>query len=236
VSFCRMSTPACRGHRRLEPTLRQFAEIRVAMNAARITPQECQHCRSGIAVAQEPMKVNRAFAGKVDGMGGNVSDIEMLLRAVFAMLGAGALGWERERYGKPAGLRTQMMVGLGSAMFTIMSLRLYHASLQDGSSGQFDLLRTIAGIVGGIGFLGAGTIIQAQGSVKGITTASTIWVVGGFGIACGLGYYLLAGTTLLLALTILVVFGRLEERFLRSAEDQPSSKDTLPQEDGERPS
>ncbi len=167
-------------------------------------------------------------------MGENVSDIEMALRAVFAMLGAGALGWERERYGKPAGLRTQMMVGLGSAMFTMVSLRLYHASLHDGSSGQFDLLRIIAGIVGGIGFLGAGTIIQARGSVKGITTASTIWVVGGFGIACGLGYYLLAGVNLLLALVILVLFGRLERRFLGSPTGQLSSAEDLPHERGKR--
>ncbi len=167
-------------------------------------------------------------------MGGNVSDIEMLLRAVFAMLGAGALGWERESYGKPAGLRTQMMVGLGSAMLTMVSLRLYYASVQDGSSGHFDLLRIIAGIIGGIGFLGAGTIIQRGGSVEGITTASTIWVVGGFGIACGLGYYLLAGINLLLALIVLVLFGKLEQRFLRSADNEPSSAEEVRQPGGER--
>ncbi len=151
------------------------------------------------------------------------SDLEMLLRAVFAIVGAGALGWERERYGKPAGLRTQMMVGLGSAMFTMVSLRLYLASQHEGSPGQFDLMRIIAGIIGGIGFLGAGTIIQSQGSVKGITTASTIWVVGAYGIACGLGYYSLAGMNLLLALMVLIVFGRLERRFLSSPLDPPSS-------------
>lgn len=167
-------------------------------------------------------------------MGEIFSDTEMLLRAVFAMLGAGALGWERESYGKPAGLRTQMMVGLGAAMFTMVSLRLYHASVQDGSSGQFDLLRIIAGIVGGIGFLGAGTIIQKGASVKGITTASTIWVVGGFGIACGLGYYVLAGTNLLLALVVLVVFGKLEQRFLRSTDNGPSSPEALSQPGDER--
>ena len=143
------------------------------------------------------------------------SALEMLLRAVLAVLGAGALGWERERYGKPAGLRTQMMVGLGAAVFTMVSLQVYLDSLHGPASAHFDLLRTIAGIIGGIGFLGAGTIIQARGSVKGITTASTIWVVGAFGIACGLGYYFLAGVNLALALVILVAFGRLERHFLR---------------------
>ena len=168
-------------------------------------------------------------------MGANVSDVEMLLRAVFAIVGAGALGWERERYGKPAGLRTQMMVGLGSAMFTMVSLRLYLDSLHAGVSSQFDLLRIIAGIIGGIGFLGAGTIIQARGSVKGITTASTIWVVGAFGIACGLGYYSLAGMNLLLALLVLSVFGRLERRFLRSPLDPPSSAEASPLDGSDGP-
>jgi putative Mg2+ transporter-C (MgtC) family protein len=154
-----------------------------------------------------------------------VSDLEMLLRAVLAIGGAGALGWERERYGKPAGLRTQMMVGLGSAMFTMVSLRLYLASLHESPPGQLDLMRIIAGIIGGIGFLGAGTIIQAQGSVKGITTASTIWVVGAYGIACGLGYYSLAGMNLLLALLVLTVFGRLERRFLGSPIESPSPEE-----------
>lgn len=161
-----------------------------------------------------------------------VSDLEMLLRAVFAIVGAGALGWERERYGKPAGLRTQMMVGLGSAMFTMVSLRLYLASLHEGSPSQFDLMRIIAGIIGGIGFLGAGTIIQAQGSVKGITTASTIWVVGAYGIACGLGYYSLAGMSLLLALMVLTLFGRLERRFLSSPVDSSSSEEEFAGEGG----
>jgi putative Mg2+ transporter-C (MgtC) family protein len=162
-----------------------------------------------------------------------VSDMEMLLRAVCAIVGAGALGWERERYGKPAGLRTQMMVGLGSAMFTMVSLRLHLAWLQEGSAGEFDLMRIIAGIIGGIGFLGAGTIIQSQGSVKGITTASTIWVVGAYGIACGLGYYSLAGMNLLLALIVLIVFGRLERRFLSSPVDSSSSEEEFAEDGGQ---
>ncbi len=167
-------------------------------------------------------------------MDDNLSHIEMLLRTVFAILGAGALGWERERIGKPAGLRTQMMVGLGSATFTILSVRLYHASLHDGSSGQFDLLRVIAGIVGGIGFLGAGTIIQARGSVKGITTASAIWVVGAFGIACGLGYYLLAAMNVALALIVLIVFGIVERRLVNPVDSDHASPTDFPQEGSHR--
>lgn len=143
------------------------------------------------------------------------SSVQVVLRAFFAVLGAAALGWQRERHGKPAGLRTQMMVGLGAAMFTMVTLKLYQAMLEAGAPGRLDPLRVIEGVVGGIGFLGAGTIIQARGSVRGITTAATIWVVGAFGIACGLGYYFLAGVNLVFALTILSGMGILEKRLLR---------------------
>lgn len=143
------------------------------------------------------------------------SSVEVVFRALFAVLGGGALGWERERHGKPAGLRTQMMVGLGAAMFTIVTLKLYYAALEAGGPGRLDPIRVVEGVVGGIGFLGAGTIIQARGSVQGITTAATIWVVGAFGIACGLGYYFVAGVNLVFALSILSVMGILERRLLR---------------------
>jgi len=157
------------------------------------------------------------------------SSIEVVLRAVCAVLGAGALGWQRERHGKPAGLRTQMMVGLGAAMFTMVTLKLYQSALEAGAPG-FDPLRVIQGIVGGIGFLGAGSIIQARGSVKGITTAATIWVVGALGIACGLGYYFLAGVNLAFALLILSVMGMLERRLLSDTAGQTDPPDERPPE------
>ena len=147
------------------------------------------------------------------------STLEIVVRATLAVIGAGALGWQRERHGKPAGLRTQMMVGLGAAMFTMVTLKLYEAAIETGMPGRLDPLRVIEGVVGGIGFLGAGTIIQARGSVKGITTAATIWVVGAFGIACGLGYYVLAGVNLGFALVILTLVGMVEKRLL----DQPDA-------------
>jgi putative Mg2+ transporter-C (MgtC) family protein len=151
------------------------------------------------------------------------SSVEMVLRAFFAVLGAAALGWQRERHGKPAGLRTQMMVGLGAAMFTLATLKLYEAALDAGVPGRLDPLRVIEGVVGGIGFLGAGTIIQARGSVKGITTAATIWVVGAFGIACGLGYYFLAGVNVVFAMVILSGVGFLEKRLIRDDDGSDSS-------------
>jgi putative Mg2+ transporter-C (MgtC) family protein len=138
--------------------------------------------------------------------------------------GAAALGWQRELHGKPAGLRTQMMVGLGAAMFTLVTLKFYQTVGGDGDPGRIDPLRVIQGVVGGIGFLGAGTIIEARGSVRGITTAATIWVVGGFGIACGLGYYFLAGTGVFFSLLILSGVGILEKRLMSSAQPENASE------------
>ncbi len=153
---------------------------------------------------------------------------EFVLRALVAVLGAAALGWQRERHGKPAGLRTQMMVGLGAATFTMLTLKFYQHGLAEGAD-RFDPLRTIQGIIGGIGFLGAGTIIQARGSVRGITTAATIWVVGAFGIACGMGYFELAGICLLFALLILSGVGILEKRLLKKAAADALSPDDRPE-------
>jgi putative Mg2+ transporter-C (MgtC) family protein len=116
-----------------------------------------------------------------------------------------------------------MMVALGAAMFTMVTLKLYEAMLDAGVPGRLDPLRVIEGVVGGIGFLGAGTIIQSRGSVKGITTAATIWVVGAFGIACGLGYYFLAGVCVVFAMTILSGLGILEKRLLT---DQAAEADS----------
>lgn len=138
---------------------------------------------------------------------------EVLLRMLLAVGGAAVLGWEREKHGKPAGLRTQMLVGLGAAAFTLATLKLF-ADLNAGGNTQLDPTRVVQGIIGGIGFLGAGTIIEARGSVRGMTTAATIWVVGALGIACGLGYYMLAGCTVGFAWFILVVLGFLEKRLL----------------------
>ena len=108
-------------------------------------------------------------------------DIEILFRILLA-IGLGALvGFERELKHRPAGLRTHMLVSLGSAIFAVTSL-------------SFDIepARIAAGIVAGIGFLGAGSIIAHRGQVKGITSAATLWVVAGIGLAVGIGEYYIA--------------------------------------------
>jgi putative Mg2+ transporter-C (MgtC) family protein len=131
---------------------------------------------------------------------------EVLVRLPLAALLGAMIGWERETGGKPAGLRTNMMVALGASAFTLMSTNL--AAFHDVG----DPVRIVTGVATGIGFLGAGSIIQSRGEVEGMTTAAGIWVVGAIGAACGLGAYAIATVTAVLALIILVLLRRLEKK------------------------
>lgn len=108
-------------------------------------------------------------------------DVEIIFRLMLA-IGLGALiGFERELKHRPAGLRTHMLVSLGATIFAVSSI-----------SFAIEPARVAAGIVAGIGFLGAGTIIAHKGHVKGITSAATLWVVAGIGLAAGIGEYYIA--------------------------------------------
>jgi putative Mg2+ transporter-C (MgtC) family protein len=137
---------------------------------------------------------------------------EIGVRLASAALGGAALGWERERRAKPAGLRTNMLVSVGAAAFTLITIELYREAIATNAGVPIDPSRTVAGIIGGIGFLGAGSIIQSRGEVKGVTTAAAIWVCGAIGVACGSGYYLIGSITVVFALLILAVVGYAEHR------------------------
>ena len=115
---------------------------------------------------------------------------EALLRIVLAAALGGAIGFERELREREAGLRTHMLVAVGSALFTIVSAYGFHEFLSSGASVvRADPSRIAAQIVTGIGFLGAGAIIRQGLSVRGLTTAATLWVVAAIGLAVGAGYY-----------------------------------------------
>jgi putative Mg2+ transporter-C (MgtC) family protein len=137
----------------------------------------------------------------------DLDDVERItrvtVRLILAATLAGALGYEREHQGKAAGLRTHMLVGIGAALFVL-------APLEAGVSAN-DLTRVLQGVVAGIGFLGAGSIIKGQQeeNVKGLTTASTVWLTAAIGITAGIGLAATAVLTTLLALVILSVFRRL---------------------------
>ena len=114
---------------------------------------------------------------------------ELLRIAVAAGLG-GAVGFERELREREAGLRTHLVVCVGSALFTLVSAYGFHDFLVSGGNVvRADPTRIAAQIVSGIGFLGAGAIIRQGLSVRGLTTAATLWLVAAIGMACGAGYY-----------------------------------------------
>ena len=135
----------------------------------------------------------------------NVIDIfklELLLQLALATLLGGAIGLERELGGKPAGLRTNILICIGSALYTQLSLSMVH--------GAVDATRVAGQIVTGVGFIGAGTILHARGAVVGLTSAATIWVVAAIGVALGAGHYAEALLTTLVVLIVLQGLGRVE--------------------------
>lgn len=140
-----------------------------------------------------------------------LSTLESLTRIGASILAGAVLGFDRERQDKPAGLRTHSMVSMGSAAFTLVTLHLMAVGKETGSS-TTDPIHLVHGIVGGIGFLGAGTIIQSRGQVEGITTAASIWVAGAAGLACGIGQYALAAMTVGGAILVLEGLNLVKER------------------------
>lgn len=120
---------------------------------------------------------------------------QIILRLVIAAILSGVIGLEREWKGKPAGLRTNILVGVGAALIMIISQEF-----------TIDPARIAAGVITGIGFLGGGIIIQSRGKVYGITTAATIWIVAAIGLTVGMGNYFAAFVTTIIALIILYLF------------------------------
>ena len=131
---------------------------------------------------------------------------QVIIRLIAAAVLGGAIGLEREFKHKPAGLRTNMFICIGAALFTILSDRL--ASMHPG-----DHTRIAAQIIPGIGFIGAGSILHSRGSVQGLTTAATIFVVASIGMASGGGLYVVALFATLVILVCLHMLGWAETRF-----------------------
>jgi putative Mg2+ transporter-C (MgtC) family protein len=141
---------------------------------------------------------------------------ELLLRLALAAVLGGLIGVERELREREAGLRTHLLVSLGSALFTIVGAYGFHAFLDSGQSVvRADPTRIAAQIVTGIGFLGAGAIIRQGLSVRGLTTAATLWVVAAVGLAAGAGYYSAATITTAVVLVALWPLRIIAYRILR---------------------
>ena len=139
--------------------------------------------------------------------------IAMLVSTVLGTL----VGWERQLGRKPAGLRTHTLVCLGSTMFVLVTK---HA-VQDIGGPNLDPTRMIHGVITGVGFLGAGSIIRQEGYVAGLTTAASVWMVAAIGVSVGVHAYVLAAIGTALALVVLEVF-RWAERLLGADTDTSS--------------
>jgi putative Mg2+ transporter-C (MgtC) family protein len=135
--------------------------------------------------------------------------LELMAQLALGTVLGGAIGLERELGGKPAGLRTNILICLGSVLYTKLSITM--------ASGMADPTRVAAQIVTGVGFIGAGTILHARGAVVGLTSAATIWVVAAIGVALGAGFYLEACGTALVVLLVLQGLGRVESLVERVA-------------------
>lgn len=133
-------------------------------------------------------------------------ELEVVPLAVALVLG-GLIGLERQIHKKPAGLRTNMMICMAATVFTLLA-----TGLADGHAQS----RVIQGIVTGVGFLGAGALLHTQGNVYGLTTASSIWLVTGVGIACGLGQYHIAIVATMLTLIVLWGISPLDKKIKRT--------------------
>ncbi|MCS4505213.1 hypothetical protein KBTX_01320 [wastewater metagenome] len=153
-------------------------------------------------------------------MSGELPLLEMLARLSAATGLAMLLGLERELRGKPAGLRSHMLVALGAASFMLIGMDIL-LSAAEGKPGaaSIDPTRIIEGVIGGIGFLGAGSIIRSNTGIQGITTGAAIWTVGAIGVACGAGELALAAVVTALALVIVVVLGLFERGVIEEGQD-----------------
>lgn len=140
--------------------------------------------------------------------------LQTITRLAVAVLAGAIIGIEREHSDKPAGLRTHMLVCLGAATFMLGALELSKTATDEKTI--VDPARALAGVIGGVGFLGAGAIIQSQGSIQGITTAASIWIAAAIGVCSGMGLFSLAITSGVLAVAVLWFLGRFERSVMQS--------------------
>jgi putative Mg2+ transporter-C (MgtC) family protein len=136
-----------------------------------------------------------------------VIGLNEIIRLLFAVFIGGLIGIERELHYKAAGFRTMMLICVGSALFTMFSIRI---------GGPSDPARIAAQIVTGVGFIGAGVILHERGEVRGITTAASIWAAAALGIGIGAGYLLFAGIATVLLLFVATVLPWFERRIVRT--------------------
>ncbi|MFH5181504.1 MgtC/SapB family protein [Paenibacillus sp. TAB 01] len=141
-----------------------------------------------------------------------IDQIHITLRLILAVVLGGLIGFERERSSHAAGLRTHILVCLGSTLIMLLSMYGF-SEFSKLSNVQRDPARLAAQVISGIGFLGAGTILYTGKSITGLTTAASLWVVAAIGLATGAGFYYASGLTCVLALLSLWVLNVVEQKY-----------------------
>lgn len=141
----------------------------------------------------------------------------ILSKLLLAAILGGVIGLEREIHGRPAGFRTHLLVSLGACLYVITSVQFYtvYANFNNGASPGVDPGRVAAQVVTGIGFLGAGAIIQEKSSVRGLTTAACLWLAAAIGVACGVGLFGISLVVTVLSLVSLLLLKRVESMLTR---------------------
>jgi putative Mg2+ transporter-C (MgtC) family protein len=170
-----------------------------------------EHCASQVK-AEEPLygELILEMFFEINLFGSD--ELAILVKLILAAVAGGLVGLEREKHGRPAGLRTNLLVSVGACTMVIVSEAFYlkYGFLDVESAVRFDPSRIAAQIVTGVGFLGAGVILKEGVSVRGLTTAASLWVVAGLGMAFGVGYFSLGVIATILVLVSLVFLKRLD--------------------------
>lgn len=149
---------------------------------------------------------------------------EIILRLFLSILIGGIIGYEREYTNSPAGFRTHILVSVGATIISLIQVQMVGDSISLignnpnlANSIKIDMGRLGAQVISGIGFLGAGSILHTKGSIKGLTTAASIWVVGCVGLAIGLGYYAISVLGCIAIVLVLVTLKRFEQKFISNS-------------------
>lgn len=133
------------------------------------------------------------------------------IRVIIAAVCGAVIGFEREIRTAEAGLRTHILVAVAAALFTILAFEIFH-TIGPNTGAQSDPIRAVEAVTAGIAFLGAGAIFRAGGGVQGLTTGAGMWLAGAVGVACALGFYIVAAATTLFAVIVLAAMRALAHR------------------------
>jgi putative Mg2+ transporter-C (MgtC) family protein len=147
----------------------------------------------------------------VSGLRTQLPETEILARLVAAVILGAVIGLDRELQRHPAGLRTHMLTSLAAVLFTVLTFELYYEVRSTGATNS-DPIRIVEAVTAGVAFLAAGAIIQSRGQVHGLTTGASMWLAGAVGLACGAGFYTIAGFAAILALVILTLLKWVQRR------------------------